>query len=78
MLAELAGIGWCWRAFGIYSIKPPGVLARMTRTEGMSARVIRMLSQLVGLGSVERKNVKTDVFFSILQEVCDMNEVGNH
>ena len=35
----------------------------VTRTEGMSVRVIRMLGQLVGLGSVERANVKSDVFF---------------
>ena len=35
----------------------------MTRTEGYSGRVIRMLCQLVGDFSVERANVKFDMFF---------------
>ena len=35
----------------------------MTRTEGISVGVIRMLSQLVGFGPVERAIIKSDVFF---------------
>ena len=37
-----------------------------------------MLSQLVGFTPVERAIIKSDVFFLILQEVWDMNEVANH
>mgnify|MGYP000164855923 CR=1 FL=1 len=35
---------------------------KMTRTEGMSVRVMRMLRQLVGSGPVEQLNVKSDTF----------------
>ena len=35
----------------------------MTRTEVVSVGVIRMLSQLVGFGPVERLNIKSDEFF---------------
>ena len=33
----------------------------VTRTEGISVRVIRMLSQLVRFGLVERASVKLDI-----------------
>ena len=44
-----------------YQILGAGVMnlvTIVTRTEGISVRVIRMLSQLVGFGPVERANVK--------------------
>ena len=50
MLSQLVGFGPVERAI-------------ITRTEGISVRVIRMLSQLVGFGPVEQLNVKSDVFF---------------
>ena len=42
----------------------------VTRTESISVRVIRMLGQLVGLGPVERANVKSAVFFLFLKNNC--------
>ena len=38
-------------------------LGLITSTEGISVGVIRMLSQLVGFGPVERAIIKSDVFF---------------
>ena len=49
----------------------------VTRTEGISVRVIRMLPQLVGLFPVERACMKLDVFFLSSGEVCDENVAGN-
>ena len=37
-----------------------------------------MLCQLVSLGPVERANVKCDVFFSIFDEVFDVELLENH
>ena len=46
------------------SVRVIRLLSRLvTRTEGIPVGVIRMLCQLVGFGSVERANVKSDVFF---------------
>ena len=45
MLSQLVGFGAVERAI-------------ITRTEGVSVRVIRMIRQLVGFGPVERANVK--------------------
>ena len=47
----------------------------MTRTEGISVRVIRMLFQLVVFFPVERLIVKLDMFFLIFEKVFEINEV---
>jgi hypothetical protein len=44
--------------------------AVVTRTEGISVRVIRMLSQLVGFARVEHAGVKFDVCFYTLKIFC--------
>jgi hypothetical protein len=48
----------------------------VTRTEGLSVRVIRMLPQLVGLFSVERACVKIDVFFQVLMKFAMQSCLG--
>ena len=48
----------------MYMTRTEGIcVSVMTRTEGISVGVIRMLSQLVGFGPVERLFVKIEVFF---------------
>ena len=49
----------------------------ITRTEGISVRVIRMLSQLVGFGFVEQLNVKFTKKY-VFNVYCDPELLVNH
>ena len=50
----------------------------MTRTEGISVRVIRMLCQLVGFGSVEQLNVKFTKTMYAIDANFDVELLVNH